>query len=121
MGQEQQPSPLRHIHVDLESWSVILEGADGRAISFNPRDLLAQLATSLPSSESPTLEAPVTETQERQQQVYLTGKLKTKPKEGNPDSRGRPTATARLAVHEEGIPYAKMYFATFHGGSREIA
>ena len=119
MEAEQQPSPLRHIHVDLENWSVILEGADGRAISFNPRDLLAQLTASLSSAEAPTLEAPATV--ERDPTVTLAGRLKSVPKEGRPDGSGNPTAFARFAAHEDGSSQARMYLATFHRKSREIA
>jgi hypothetical protein len=116
MASEQQPSPLRHIHVDLENWSVILEGADGRAISFNPNLLLQRLL-------SPTLtELPQAEVvEEKESTVTLAGKLKSQPREGRPDGSGLPTAWARFAAHEEGSNQAHMYIATFHRKAREIA
>jgi hypothetical protein len=116
MASEQQPSPLRHIHVDLENWSVILEGADGRAISFNPNLLLQRLL-------SPTLtELPQAEVvEEKESTVTLAGRLKSQPKEGRPDGSGFPTAWARFAAHEEGSGQAHMYIATFHRKAMDIA
>jgi hypothetical protein len=51
----------------------------------------------------------------------LTGRLDNQPREGNPDRRGKPTATARLLAHKEGVEGAVPLFATFHGRTRDIA
>jgi hypothetical protein len=117
MGQEQQPSPLKHIHVDLENWSVILEGADGRAISFNPNLLLQRLL----SPALRELPAGVSEEPEKEPTVKLSGRLKSQPKAGRPDGSGFPTAWARFAAHEEGSGQAHMYIATFHRKAMDIA
>jgi hypothetical protein len=121
MGQEQQPSPLRHIHVDLESWSVILEGADGRAISFNPNLLLQRLLSPTLTDLPPASDEDTTQAPETNPTVTLVGKLKSQPKEGSVDGSGFPTAWARFAAHEEGARQAHMYIATFHRKTREVA
>lgn len=59
--------------------------------------------------------------QERQPTITVTGRLKTKPREGNPDARGNRTVFARLAVHQEGEQEAHMYLATFHRHTARIA
>src|SRR3954452_21521976 len=98
MGSESEPVPLRSIHVDLEQWILTLEGTDGRAIRFSPLEVwlqfLAQAQTSLPAPEAEP--EPPSESQENPT-TTVSGKLKTKPAIASPDSRGRPTATARLA------------------------
>src|SRR5215207_8622801 len=106
MGQEQQPSPLRHIHVDLENWSVILEGADGRAISFNPNLLLQKLLSPTPTDLPPASAEDSSQAPEKSPTITLAGKLKSQPKEGRPDGSGLPTAWARFAAHEEGSSQA---------------
>jgi hypothetical protein len=121
MEQEQQPSPLRHIHIDLENWSVILKGADGRAISFNPSLLLQKLLSPTLTDLPPAPAEDSSQAPEKSPTVTLAGKLKSQPKEGKPDGSGLPTAWARLAAHEDGSAQAHMYIATFHRRSREIA
>jgi hypothetical protein len=121
MGQEQQPSPLRHIHVDLENWSVILEGADGRAISFNPSLLLQRLLSPTLPELSPTAAEDTSQPEVKEATVKLAGKLKSVPKDGSPDRSGYPTVWARFAAHEEGSQRAHLYLATFHRKARDIA
>lgn len=58
---------------------------------------------------------------DREPLVQLSGRLKSKPKEGRPDAKGHPTAWARFAVHEEGSQKAKVYSATFHRHTARIA
>ena len=43
MGQEAEPVPLKSVHLDLEDWTLTLEGTDGRAIRFSPLEALHQL------------------------------------------------------------------------------
>src|SRR5712692_6395616 len=122
MGQEAEPVPLKSVHLDLEQWILTLEGSDGRTIRFSPLEawnqLLTKAQTPLPAQEIEPVQPP--ESKENST-ITVSGKLKTQPRFGSPDSRGRPTATARLAYHQEGNQEAQSYFATFHGGTREIA
>ena len=136
MGQESEPTPAKSIHIDLENWHITLTDIDGRAIRFSPLEAwyhcLAKAQTSLPLEaltlapvQEPELEPespPAAETQPMgNPTTTISGKLKTQPKEGNPDRRGRPTAVARLAYHQDGQNEAQFYFCTFHGGTRPIA
>src|SRR3954467_411423 len=107
METEQQPSPLRHIHIDLKELSVVLEAANGQQISFNPRLLIQQLLSTPPAELSP---AEPEETKEST--VTLSGRLKSVPKEGRPDNSGFPTAWARFAAHEAGSNQAHMLLAS---------
>lgn len=70
--------------------------------------------------ETSTAEGPAP-VAEKEQPVVLSGRLKSQPREGRPDSQGHPTAWARLAVHEDDRPDAHLYSATFHRGSARIA
>jgi hypothetical protein len=114
MGQEQQPSPLRHVHIDLQEVSVVLEAENGQRMTFNPRLLIQQLLSTIPVELAPAEE-------EKESTVTLAGRLKSVPKEGRPDGSGFPTAWARFAAHEEGSGQAHMYIATFHRKARDIA
>jgi hypothetical protein len=116
MGQEHQPSPLRHIHIDLQELSVVLEGEDGQQMTFNPRLLIQQLFSTPPAELSPAEPE-----EEKESTVTLSGRLKSAPKEGRVDGSGFPTAWARFAAHQEGSNQAHMYLATFHRHAREIA
>jgi len=58
---------------------------------------------------------------EKEPTITVTGRLKTEPREGRPDSRGNPTAWARLTAHEEGREDAHLYSATFHRHTAKIA
>ena len=124
MGSESEPVPLKSVCLDLEGWILTLEGIDGRAIRFSPveawHQLLSQAQAPLPAARAIEPEQS-TEAKEAPGTTTISGKLKTQPKEGSPDGRGKPTATARLAYHQEGNPEAQFYYATFHGGTRPIA
>src|SRR5438067_52586 len=117
MGSEQQPVPLKSIHLDLEEWTFTLEGTDGRAIRFSPQEALQRFLSKahspLPAREIEPGQSP--ESKETQGTITISGKLKTQPKEGSPDKRGRPTATARLAYHQEGKNEAQLCYCSFHG------
>jgi hypothetical protein len=117
------------IHVNLVDRSITLEANDqtiGR-LSLTPMGLIFE-AKPPPLPPAP-LTSPVDEaadslsasSEEREPTVVLSGKLKSKPKEGRPDSRGNPTAWARLAVHDEGVDGAHLFGATFHRHTARIA
>ena len=134
MGIEQSetsPIKLRLIQMDLKQRSLLLVAEDysaTRLILSSEGILYETFVASTTSLTHPLTERSVEKlaaeaqpTRDKDSTVTVTGRLKTQPKEGSPDSRGRPTATARLAYHQEGSPEAQFYFATFHGGTREIA
>ncbi len=123
---------LRSIHIDLAERSVTFEGPGQAAtrLRLTPEGILYQLLGSVPlterlvdrlttdaPSDSPTSEANAAK--QKDPTVVLTGKLKTVPRAGRPDSQGHPTAWARFAAHEEAG--AQLYSCTFHRGSARIA
>ena len=122
MGLEGQPSPLRRIHLDLQDFSLLLEAEDGRMISYQPTQQLLQLLSLMGSQPAApaAVETPAEETASPNPTVKLSGRLKSAPKEGRPDSSGFPTAWARFAAHDEGSTLARMYIATFHRKCRDI-
>jgi len=134
---EQNLIPLRGIFVDLAERSITLEGPEeplGKLIlssgsiyfqkpSVEP-PILAATADDVPASVSDREDesgSPNAEPRERQQAVALTGRIKSRPREGRPDSQGHPTAWARLAAHDEGRDDAHIYSTTFHRGAARIA
>lgn len=60
-------------------------------------------------------------TSEKEHTVTLTGRLKSTPKPGRTDRSGKPTAWARVAVHDEGQDEPHLYLATFHRHTAPIA
>src|SRR5438105_1102657 len=113
---EQQPevsfSKLRLIQLDLKQRSILIVAEDYSATRLT---LLAEgisyetfSAATTPVTQSiseRSVEKLTSEAQpamEKEPTVTLTGRLKTQPKEGRPDTKGNPTSWARLAVHEEG-------------------
>lgn len=134
MAPERQPSDIRltGIHINLIDQVVTLEAADGKTakLSFGqPKTLFEahqELIPQLPAEAdepAPEPEVPATqpETREKQPTVVLSGRLRTKPKEGRPDNQGRATAWGRLAVHEDGAEQAHLFSATFHRRTAAIA
>lgn len=133
--------PLSGIHLDLTEHSITFE-ADHKPIAkvvFSSGTLyfqttsqslpegsvaaessttgaLAPTEESTPSEDSPTIEV-----RERESTIVLSGRLKSKPREGRPDGRGNPTAWARLAAHEDGEEKAHLYSTTFHRHTAKIA
>ncbi len=109
---------LSGFHVDLENKAIRLEAAgepfaqlryepqDGSIIFESPRTLPAQSAA---------------DTTEQEQHVVFTGKLKTTPKEGRRTTKGKPTAWAIFAAHDEEQEEAKIYSTSFTESAREIA
>ena len=61
------------------------------------------------------------EDKEDEQYVTFTGKLKTKPKEGRRTTKGKPTAWAIFAAHDEEQEEAKIYSTSFTESARTIA
>jgi hypothetical protein len=136
MAPERQPEEIRltAIHINLVDHVVTLDAQDGRKAKLafgEPHTLFEahsqQQPAPLTESDTPdelvaepeedAWDEPVpvqVEQREKQETVVLTGRLRTKPKAGRPDSQGRATAWARLAVHEEGTDQAQLYSATFH-------
>jgi hypothetical protein len=58
---------------------------------------------------------------EKQPALVLPGRLQTKPMDGRPDGRGKPTAWARLLAHLEDREGAVLLSVTFHNRTRDIA
>ena len=61
------------------------------------------------------------ESKEEEEHVIFTGKLKTKPKEGRRTTKGKPTAWAIFAAHDEEQEEAKIYSTSFTDSARNIA
>ena len=114
---------LSGIHVDLENKRVELEAAGKpfAEIDFSgfPETVVFQAPRDLPTLPLPALEAVASD--EKEAGVTLTGRLKTKPRPGRPDSKGKPTAWARFAAHQVGEDEAHMYSASFHRHTAQIA
>ena len=62
-----------------------------------------------------------TEESKEEEHVIFTGKLKTKPKEGRRTTKGKPTAWAIFAAHDEEQEEAKIYSTSFTDSARAIA
>lgn len=128
--------PVTAIRIDLSDLSITFE-ADKKPIAklgLSAGTIYFQIPSLSPSaaritaggdegdSESPAEDsAPSEATKEKERSVVFSGRLKSRPRQGKPDSQGHPTAWARLAVHEEGRDDAHMFSATFHRGSARIA
>lgn len=101
----------------LDARGVVFEA--GRGQPMPPSDVMpireqaASLAASVPAEAPSSHEKPTA--------VTLTGRLKSKPRPGRPDSRGNPTAWARFAAHEEDREGAHMYSTTFHKRTAPVA
>lgn len=124
MTQEHGPERLRSIHIDLATRSVTFQ-AEGSAtrLVWGVEGLLYEVlgARSIAdrSAEEPTSQPASDEACDAT--VTVTGRLKTRAKEGRPDRSGKPTAWAKLAAHEEGQEAAHLYSATFHRHTARIA
>lgn len=122
LEQSGDTEPLRHIHVDLAEHTITLQAASGQATRFSFRldgifyQLLQLPADRLVAGDEADEAAP-----EREPTVILSGKLKSAPREGRPDSSGLPTAWARFAAHDPASRHARLYLATFHRHTADIA
>ena len=61
------------------------------------------------------------EAKEEEEHIIFTGKLKTKPKEGRRTTKGKPTAWAIFAAHDDEQEEAKIYSTSFTESARNIA
>lgn len=141
MSQEQENRriPLVGIYINLEQRSIVFVAADKSAtrLIYSPQGILYELigkpaAGPAPAEEllekaeagtHPTVDvaSAVVERKEKTPTVVLPGKLQTRPKEGNPDRQGKPTAWAQLLAHVEGREGATLLSTSFHGKAGEIA
>lgn len=109
---------LRRLTIDFHAGVIEIEGADGSCYRLKavPESVVETVATPSVDSAAEATE-PATGASGGQRTVRLVGRLKSTPREGRPDGRGRPTAWAKLAVHQEGRESAHMYSATFHAAT----
>lgn len=143
-------SRIQSIHIDLEAQSIETLAHDGIVVrfTFSPEGIFQQLlaggslegatrrllSASRPEAEGETkaetdagVESPAPATEEaaapreKQPALVLPGKIQTKPMEGRPDGRGKPTAWARFLAHMDGQEGATLLSATFHNRTRDIA
>jgi hypothetical protein len=122
--QERQPERLKTIHIDLEARTIIFQaGQTETKLTFSTEGLLYEVLGADPITDRSVdrLTGESDGAKEKESSVTLTGRLKTQPKEGRADRRGKPTAWAKLAVHEGARDQAKMYSATFHRHTAKIA
>lgn len=123
---------LRALRIDFYAGTITLESADGTTVEFKVvRESMMSIEPS-PGNEVPSAaqhdvptSGPVADTaptgSSTQKTVRLVGKLKSTPRAGRPDGKGRPTAWAKLAVHEDGRDGARMFSTTFHGSTTNKA
>ena len=99
MPTEREGIPLTAIHLNLADQSITLEAQDQTVatITFSTGTIYFQTAT-VPTEHTQEPPALPSSSESREKDLAtLTGKLKTKPKEGRPDGKGHPTTWARLA------------------------
>lgn len=146
MSKEQGPPPqadqphgvqLTGIHLDLEHKRLLLAAGHElvatltltpEGVIFNARSIAAPVPVMAEEPASPEADTsplpvstPLDAETEKPKAVTLQGKLKSKPQAGRPDSRGKPTAWARFAAHEEEHDGAHLYSTTFHKHTVELA
>lgn len=132
MGSERVDSSLllTSIYIDLQERSITFRADDqATRLTFTPAGILYQALHGAAVTDRSVerlldeleQEAPEAPAVEREPTVTLSGKLKSKPRQGRADGRGNPTAWARLATHQEGHREARFYLATFHRHTAEIA
>jgi len=96
------------IRMQLTDIGVILEIIDASPIAR-------------PTVESEEAKNPQPEQGEKDPVSIYTGKIKGYVRAGRPDGSGKPTAWARVAVHEDGVEEAKMLSTSFHRHTADIA
>jgi len=117
---EGQGVPLTAIHINLKEQAIEFEDQYGTIARLNISPLGVILESELVSARGPYAQAEPAG-REREPTVVLTGRLKSKHREGKVDRSGRPTAYARFAAHQEGEEDAHYYLATFHRHTANIA
>src|SRR5947209_2472013 len=108
--ESQQHLPLKGIYINFEERSIEFEdthGTVGRIVFAGERLLVEGRPLTLAAAAEESGEQ-----REKQATVTLAGTLVTQPVQGKPDARGRGTAWARFAAHEEGQEDAHLYSAT---------
>src|SRR3990172_4097015 len=105
----ENPLALSAIHIDLKERSITFEAENKTVakLALAASGTLYFHSVDQARAEEPALADPpetkaTPAVQERHPTITVTGRLKTKPREGNPDARGNRTVFARLAVHQEG-------------------
>ncbi len=129
-----QPMPLTSIHLDLTEYSIsfqvgeetvgkLILAPEGILFEAHPSSVGMPASTEVVPGElvGPEISASTEQRVEHEGRVTLSGRLKTKPREGKPDRRGNPTAWARFAAHVEGEDGPHVYSATFHRHTARIA
>ena len=124
MTQERQPERLRAIQIDLFERTITFQAErSATRLRIGVDGLLYELVSAEPATDR-TVDPPVAESSpdpDRDTTVTLTGRLKSRAKEGRPDKSGKPTAWAKLAAHEAGQEAPHMYSTTFHRHTARIA
>lgn len=123
--------PLTGIQIDLKERSITFTTEDqATRLLLTPQGILYQLVRRTAIAERSVQKLVADDTQaesdatissEKDPTVTLSGKLKSKPRQGRADGQGNPTAWARFAAHEPGTEEAHFYLATFHRHTAEIA
>src|SRR4051812_42856415 len=86
------------------------EGATRKALAASQA---ASEPAPLPDAQDQASEAAPTR-KEKTPATVIPGRLKNQPKEGRPDSNGKPTAWAHFLGHLEGVDGAVLISASFH-------
>ena len=106
MGVENDGDPLTlsGLYIDLKERSISFEAEDKTVAKLTlaaSGTLYFHTVDQAPAEEPAIADPPETKAtpavQERHPTITVTGRLKTKPREGNPDARGNRTVFARLA------------------------
>ena len=124
MTQEGSSEQLKAIHINLDERSITFQAErTSTRLTLSVAGLLYEVLGVDPITDRSVarLAGDIDGAKENEPNVTLTGRLKTQPKEGRADRRGKPTAWAKLAVHEDGRDEAKMYSATFHRHTAGVA
>lgn len=124
------PVPLTSIYIDLQGRSLTFTTENqATKLTLTPAGIVYQhlIGAALTERSVERLveemedEASDATASEREPTVTLSGRLKSKPRQGRADGQGNPTAWARFAAHETGRQEAHFYLATFHRYTADIA
>jgi hypothetical protein len=127
---DRAPSPpyqglLRTLQFDLQAMTVTLETVDRATITLQLTEagVVTSVQAAAPTEDAvfPASDPSADQTSAGKILATITGKLKSRPRQGRPDANGNPTAWAKLAAHEDGLVEARMYSATFHRHTAALA
>jgi hypothetical protein len=124
--------PLTAIHIDLRERSISFEADNrtlarlrftGESVLFEgpSRPPLESMAPATVPSPEPAPTARSEASAEQDGLVTLVGKLLARPMMRRVDRDGLPTASATLAVQEDGLPDPHLYLATFTQHTARLA